>query len=343
LACLTVLTLFLNLQMLGTFLLWFGWYGFNGGNAILFEYNQERSSQAALTAVNSTLAAGSGGITCLILNYIYLERTLGEGYFDVARLRNGALSGLVAITSGCAIVEPWAAWVIGMTAGVAYLLSNRLLLWFRIDDAVDAIPVHLTNGIVSLIMTGLLASPRRLLDTYGRSTHVGLFYSWGQGNFDFVLLGTQVIGIIFIAGWVMFFMLPFFTLLDFLGMFRSDPLEEIVGLDTSYHGGLALMNSMHIDESNNDSFSEHMNEYKRRREEAKRTRLRILQKLKDEDHDTDDIADGRICMDTPGMENTRSSRSPLYIDDKASGDEMSRSEISEINFKEVGEKDSASL
>jgi ammonium transporter, Amt family len=314
--------------MLGTFLLWFGWYGFNGGNAILFEYNAQRSNEAALTAVNSTLSAGAGGITCILLNFIYLERTCGEGYFDVAHLRNGALSGLVAITSGCALVEPWAAWVIGMIAGVSYLISNRILLWFRIDDAVDAIPVHLTNGIVSLIMTGLLANPTRLLNAYGRNTHVGLFYSLGQGNFDLALLGTQMVGIIFVAGWVMFFMLPFFTLLDYLGMFRSDPLEEIVGLDTSYHGGLALMNAMHVDDSNNDSFNEHMDEFKRRREEAKRTRLRILQKLKEEAPADDDIVyrSNTTDIDTPNKDNTR------HIGDPASGNEMSHSETSDDHF-----------
>jgi Amt family ammonium transporter len=91
-----------------------------------------------------------------------------------------------------------------------------------------------------LIAVGLLGSPERIQNVHGRSTHVGWFYSWSRGSGDATLLGAQLVGILFIVGWVVGIMLPFFVWLDWKGWFRSDPLEEIVGLDTSYHGGLVL-------------------------------------------------------------------------------------------------------
>ena len=196
---------------------------------------------AALAGVNSTLAAGGGGIVALFLNLFVLERMTGEAYFDLKYAMNGVLCGLVSITAGCGVVEPFAAVIIGMVSGVIYLLGSRGLVRFRIDDAVDAIPVHFMSGIWGIVAVGLFASPRQLEQAFGRSDHPGLFYSWRNGNSDARLLGTQLTGLLFIVGWVCVIMIPFFVWLDWKGWFRSDPLEEIVGLDTSYHGGLALI------------------------------------------------------------------------------------------------------
>lgn len=98
----------------------------------------------------------------------------------------------------------------------------------------------MANGIWGVIAVGLFATPQRLEEAYGNSAHVGWFYSFGSGDHDATLLATQVIGVLFILGWVTGIMLPFFVWLDWKGWFRSDPLEEIVGLDLSYHGGSAL-------------------------------------------------------------------------------------------------------
>ncbi|KAL7557276.1 hypothetical protein ACA910_016240 [Epithemia clementina (nom. ined.)] len=228
------------LQMLGTFILWFGWYGFNPGSALLL-HSPDAAEIAALAGVNSTLAAGAAGIVALFLNLYVLERYTGEAYFDLQYAMNGTLCGLVSITAGCAVVEPFAAVIIGAVSGVVYLLGSRGLVKFRIDDAVDAIPVHLLSGIWGVIAVGLFASPRKLQSAFARDNHPGLFYSWKDGNSDAVLLGTQLAGLGFIIGWVCTIMVPFFVWLDWKGWFRSDPLEEIVGLDTSYHGGLALL------------------------------------------------------------------------------------------------------
>jgi len=227
-------------QMLGTFILWFGWYGFNGGSALLSD-SRNAHEVVALAAVNTTLSGGTAGIVALMANLWYLERYTGEPFFDLKYAMNGSLAGLVAITGGCGVMEPWSAVVTGFFAGLLYLVGSRFLVKIRLDDAVDAIPVHMFNGIWGIIAVGLFASPSRLLAAYGRDDHPGLFFSWYNGDSDAVLLGTQLVGLLFMFGWVMFFMLPFFIWLDWKGWFRSDPLEEIVGLDTSYHGGLALL------------------------------------------------------------------------------------------------------
>jgi ammonia channel protein AmtB len=98
----------------------------------------------------------------------------------------------------------------------------------------------MVNGIWGLLSVGLFASPRRIMQTYGRSDHVGFFMSFSHKGADGILLLTQIIGIFFILAWITVTMFPFFIWLDWKGWFRSDPLEELVGLDISYHGGCAM-------------------------------------------------------------------------------------------------------
>jgi Amt family ammonium transporter len=225
--------------MLGTFILWFGWYGFNAGSALPLNV-PFTGRVCALAAVNSTLSAAGGCISALFLNLWLLDRMTGETIFDVKFAMNGTLTGLAAITGPCGLVEPWAAAVIGLVAGVVYVGGTKALIKLRLDDAVDAIPVHLGGGFWGIISIGLFGSPRRLLDVNGRNEHVGWFYSWGQGSSDATLLGAQVTGLLFITGWILCTMYPFFIWMDWKGWLRSDPLEEIVGLDLSCHGGLVL-------------------------------------------------------------------------------------------------------
>lgn len=165
---------------------------------------------------------------------------------------NGVLSGLVAITAGCATVDPWAACVIGLIAGWIYIGANSLLLYWRIDDAVDAIPVHLFNGIWGLIATGLFSSPSRMLMVYGTQLHVGVFYSIGQGKLDFQLLINQIVATLFVVGWPLVTMTPFFVWLNYMGWFRADSLEELVGLDLSYHGSIRPNDNIELDDDIDD-------------------------------------------------------------------------------------------
>ena len=143
----------------------------------------------------------------------------------------------VHVLSIFVVVEPWAAVVIGIVSGWVYMYTSALLMRFRIDDAVDAIPVHMFNGMWGMIATGLLASPRLLKNAYEVNDHVGLFYSLGRGSSDASLLANQVVALLFIGGWTFFIMMPFFIWLNYMGWLRADSLEELVGLDISYHGG----------------------------------------------------------------------------------------------------------
>lgn len=149
-----------------------------------------------------------------------------------------ALNIIIFLIYSCGVVEPWSAILIGFIAGFLFLISSLLLLRFHLDDAVDAIPVHLTGGAWGVIATGLFASPTGLRRYFNveEAEHVGFFYSLGRGSPDGALLGCQVLGLIFIILWVTAIMLPFFVLLNYFGMLRADSLEEIVGLDVSYHG-----------------------------------------------------------------------------------------------------------
>mmetsp|Transcript_3163 Transcript_3163/g.6956 ORF Transcript_3163/g.6956 Transcript_3163/m.6956 type:complete len:629 (+) Transcript_3163:670-2556(+) len=227
------------LQLLGTMILWFGWFGFNPGSALLLAGNDKFGLVAANAAVATALSGASGGITALFTQLYWEERMTGEPKFVIQMAMNGALSGLVAVTSGCAVMEPYAAIVTGIVAGWLYMLSSTLLIKLRIDDAVNAIPVHMVNGFWGLIATGLFASPRMMEQTYvdrGADQHPGFFYSFSNGGADANLFVCQLCAALFIMGWTFVTMFPFFIWLNYRGWLRADSLEELVGLDISYHG-----------------------------------------------------------------------------------------------------------
>ncbi|KAL7527150.1 hypothetical protein ACHAWF_005533 [Thalassiosira exigua] len=225
------------LQMLGAFILWFGWYGFNTGSALSIT-GPGQDQVISLVAVNTTLAAASACVATLGFNYIYDERKTGEGTFSLSYAMNGCLGGLVSITGACGVVEPWAAVIIGFIAGIIYLGSSKLLVRIRIDDVVDAVPVHMTNGIWGTIAVGLFATSKRIQLAYGDVGDVGLFMG-GNGT----LLGCQVIGVLFVLGWVTLIMFPFFCLLNYMGWLRSSTSDEVEGLDSRYHASAKRLNT----------------------------------------------------------------------------------------------------
>ncbi len=233
------------LQALGTFILWFGWYGFNSGSTLMISV-PTRSEAAARCVVATSLGSATGALSSLLMNFFLTERQTGEGIFDITMALNGSLSGLVSITAGCAVIEPWAAIVAGLIGGINFVFGSRLLIRWRLDDAVDAIPVHFCNGVWGLIVVGLLAKPSYVYDLY-QSSHAGWFYSWSQGSADGRLLAANLVYMLFVLGWVSVTMFPFFFILNYLGWFRSDPLEEIIGLDVSYHGAEASMSAENDD------------------------------------------------------------------------------------------------
>jgi len=220
-----------SLQVLGTFILWFGWYGFNPGSTLAIS-SDGLGAIAGLCAVTTTLSAAAGCVSALLIDTLLGLLFQGDTEYDLSMAMNGALGGLVGITANCAVVAPWAAVIIGTGSGFVYVFSSKLLVKLKIDDAVDAIPVHFFCGIWGCIATGLFAEPGRVMNAYGADIS-GLLYGSGK------LIVVELVGILFIIGWTAGIMGPFFFFLHMMGMFRIDSIEEKVGMDLSHHKGSA--------------------------------------------------------------------------------------------------------
>ena len=182
------------------------------------------------------MAAASGALTALIWWALTTGRH-GLLAWDLPHAMNGALSGLVSITSGCFTMDYWSAAIVGIMAGILYVTGCRLLERFRIDDAVNAVPVHMLCGAMGLIATGLFSNPDHVEEAYGVAGRGGLFFEFGNesGGFDATLLQNQLYGLLFIVGWTAFTTTPFFLWLNWMGWFRVEKMVEIGGLDAAYH------------------------------------------------------------------------------------------------------------
>jgi Amt family ammonium transporter len=292
-------------------------YGFNPGSALLLTEAESTGKVAALAAVNTSLAGASGAIGALMTNLYIEERKTGELAFDLTAAMNGTLAGLVAITACCGTIETWAAICVGIVAGWIYLMGSKMLLKLRLDDAVDAIPVHMFNGMWGLIATGLFSSPGRLIDAYGTDERLGLFYSFGQGKFDGTLLLIQCMTMLFIIGWSIAMMLPFFIWLNYMGWFRADSLEELVGLDMSYHGSNA--------KDSNEPGQEDMKAYNSRKSAMRRHGSADAQEKTEAENDDNEPWD-TSTLTTPPQEAPRPKRSAAiggaHADSNADGDSL---------------------
>merc|ERR1712106_509352 len=177
----------LPLVVLGTFILWFGWYGFNPGSTLAIS-GAGQGDTAALCAVTTTLSAATGSITAMFIDTLIGMCTEGHAEYDITMAMNGALGGLVAITANCSVVEPWAAVLIGLISGIVYVFASKLLVKLKIDDAVDAIPVHFFCGIWGCIATGIFASDKLVYNVYLQVDRGGILYgSWN-------LFGVEILG-----------------------------------------------------------------------------------------------------------------------------------------------------
>ncbi|GLI66983.1 hypothetical protein VaNZ11_011079 [Volvox africanus] len=217
------------LVVLGTVLLWFGWYGFNPGSALVAD-TFSSAMIAGRAAVTSTLSGAAGGLSCLALAVIRHKA------WDLTSLCNGVLVGLVSVTAGCTVYEPWAALLCGSLGAVLFEAACAVLLRLRIDDVVSAGPMHGICGAWGVLFVGLLAKEEYVRQTFAdRDTYpYGLFYA-GGGK----LLASQVIGVLAIAGWVAGTMGPFFAAFKFARSLRISAEDESMGLDASKHGGSA--------------------------------------------------------------------------------------------------------
>jgi Amt family ammonium transporter len=142
-------------QTLGTLILWFGWYGFNGGSTFGIVGSGEL---AAKIMVTTTISAGCGALATLALGSFIDSKYEGKSVIKLQYANNGVLAGLVGITASCAVVEPYGAAIIGAGASLVYISTSKLLKRLRIDDVVDAFPVHGACGAYGVIMAALLAT-----------------------------------------------------------------------------------------------------------------------------------------------------------------------------------------
>jgi ammonium transporter, Amt family len=215
-----------TLCTLGTFLLWFGWYGFNpGSTASVIGVLRDT---AARCAVNTTLAAGAAGVTTLFVI------KLRDHIFDLVSCLNGILAGLVSITASCAFVDGWAAIVIGMIGACVYICAAMLLLPLKIDDPLEAFPIHGGCGLWGLIAGALFNRKVHQVTAGYTDTAWGLFYG-GGGK----LLLCNILGGIIIAAWTLLITAPMFMAMHAAGILRISPEMEIIGNDVSKHGGVA--------------------------------------------------------------------------------------------------------
>merc|ERR1719353_2318681 len=188
--------------VLGTFCLWFGWYGFNPGSTLSMK-TKDDAYIAGLVAVNTTLAPCMAGLVVFFLRAHVCQPKL----LDVGGFCNGILAGLVSITAGCAFVKPWETVIIGLIGGVVYQLASMALKMAKVDDVVDAFPVHGACGIWGVIALGLFGNPDEGLSGNG------LFYGGNQ-------LGVQLFDLLMIILWVGFFSVAIFVPLRVLKLLR---------------------------------------------------------------------------------------------------------------------------
>jgi len=203
--------------VLGTFILWVGWYGFNPGSTGSL-HDIATANTAGLVAVNTTLAPCAAGILVFFLR----AQVLQPKCLDVGGFCNGILAGLVSITAGCANVEPWEALIIGLIGGLVYQGASMLLKKLKIDDVVDAFPVHGAGGAWGVIALGLFGNPNRGMGGNGA------FYGGNQ-------LGTQLVGGIIIACWAAALSCLLLVPLKLAGMLRLSDEFQIAGADAKEH------------------------------------------------------------------------------------------------------------
>ncbi|WP_443771082.1 ammonium transporter [Anaerostipes sp.] len=231
------------LGALGVFILWLGWYGFNGAAATSVE-------QLGSIFVTTTISPAIATVVCMVFTWIKYGKP------DVSMSLNASLAGLVAITAPCDVTDAAGAIVIGAVSGLLVCFGVWLLDYkLRIDDPVGAVAVHFMNGVWGTLATGLFATT-----SAPGSELKGLFYGGG-----FKLLGTQIIGIVSVCAWTAVTISIAFLLIKATIGLRVTEEEEIVGLDGPEHGltsayaGFSMMdisNTMIMEENENSDLGQ---------------------------------------------------------------------------------------
>ena len=205
----------LPIGCLGVFILWLGWYGFNGAACTSVE-------QLGSVFLTTTVAPAIATVVCMIFTWIKYGKP------DVSMCLNASLAGLVAITAPCDVTDVTGALIIGAVSGVLVVFGVWLLDYkLHIDDPVGAVAVHCLNGIWGTIAVGLVATT----SAPGNDSLTGLFYGGG-----FKLLGIQLLGFLAVAAWTAVTITITFHVIKAIVGLRVSEEEEIVGLDSCEHG-----------------------------------------------------------------------------------------------------------
>ena len=203
----------ITLGALGCFILWFGWYGFNGAAAW---------DGTSLASIFLTTTIAPAVATCTTMIFTWIK----NGKPDVSMCLNASLAGLVGITAGCDALDAIGATVVGVVSGILVVVAVEFLdLKLHIDDPVGAVGVHLVNGVWGTLAVGLLANPEAPAGLNG------LFYTGSA-----VLLGKQTVGILAILAWTAVTMTITFLIIKKTVGLRVSAEEEIKGLDSTEHG-----------------------------------------------------------------------------------------------------------
>lgn len=202
------------LGALGVFILWFCWFGFNGCSTV--GMTDGNAALAGKVFVNTNLAAAIATVSTMIITWVRYKKP------DVSMTLNGSLAGLVAITAGCDIVNPWASAVIGLFASFAVVFGIEFVeKVLKIDDPVGAVGVHCLNGALGTLLTGVLCSNESL-------------EAMGMSRLNF--FGVQCLGVLATAAWAAITItITFFIIKKTVGL-RVTKEEELSGLDLPEHG-----------------------------------------------------------------------------------------------------------
>uniref|UniRef100_UPI003FEEFF4D ammonium transporter n=1 Tax=Lachnospira sp. TaxID=2049031 RepID=UPI003FEEFF4D len=211
------------LGALGVFILWFGWYGFNGAACTTIE-------DLGSVFLTTTIAPAVATVTCMTFTWIKYKKP------DVSMCLNASLAGLVAITASCDVTDAKGALVIGIVAGLLVVFGVWLLDYkLHIDDPVGAVAVHMMNGIWGTIAVGLFATSKApgyaIAMENGAIKAEGLFFGGG-----FTQLGLQLLGFVTVAAWAVVCMTIVFLAIKATIGLRASREEEIKGLDICEHG-----------------------------------------------------------------------------------------------------------
>ena len=226
-------------QTVGTIFLWFGWYGFNCAAATSLAGG--RTFLAARAALTTTISAGAGGATVILIDSYFLKDV------EPRRMNNGILCGLVSISGCAAIVEPWVAVLVGIIGGGVFCASSWALLRWRVDDVVDAVPVHLFGGVWGTVATALFTSRRGYdalydaarvagrVETFEEGLPCGLFAGCANAG---GMLASAVVFLLAQMLWVgCTTALALLAIKHLAGGLRVGLKAEMKGIDQSQHGG----------------------------------------------------------------------------------------------------------